>query len=222
MNKIVEISQGRLEVYSGNYTAFFKAREVHRQAREKACRQQAEFIRKTEDFIQRNLAGQKTKQAQSRRNMLNRMDRVERQRASGPPARFRFDLHRPSGEQVLKVSNLTVGYSGAAVVTGIDFTLYRGQRLGIVGPNGSGKTTLLRTVLGEMEPLKGEVLVGRDVHFAYYRQHLSELNPQFNLLEEVRLAAPSASEAYLRNHLAAFLFQGELLEWGRKEPLVSG
>ncbi len=209
VNKIVEISEGRLEVYSGNYTAFFKAREVHRQAREKAYRQQSEFIRKTEDFIQRNLAGQKTKQAQSRRNMLNRMERLERQGPSGPPARFRFDLHRPSGEQVLKVSQLTVGYSGAAVVTGIDFTLYRGQRLGIVGPNGSGKTTLLRTVLGEMEPLKGEVLVGRDVRFAYYHQHLSELNSRFNLLEEVRLAAPSASETYLRNHLAAFLFQGE-------------
>lgn len=208
-DKIIEISGGQLETYPGNYSIFFKLREKRRRDREKAYQQQTKFIKTTEEFIRRNLAGQKTKQAQSRRNMLGRLERLERQPTYNTPVKFRFGLRRVSSKNVLKVTSLSVGYPKDVVVTSINFWLYRGQRLGIVGPNGSGKTTLLRTLLGEIEPRGGEVLVGQHVQFAYYHQHLLGLNPELNVLEEIRLAAPSASKVDLRNHLAAFLFRGE-------------
>jgi len=208
-DKIIEISGGQLETYFGNYSSFFKQREKRHRNREKAYQQQTTFIKTTEEFIRKNLAGQKTKQAQSRRNMLGRLEKLERQPTYNTLSKFRFGLRRVSSMNVLTVTSLTVGYPKDVVLARINFWLYRGQRLGIVGPNGSGKTTLLRTLLGEIKPRGGDVLVGQHVQFAYYHQHLLGLNGKLNVLEEIRLAAPSTSEVELRNHLAAFLFRGK-------------
>lgn len=209
VDKIIELGGGSLEMYSGNYSTFRKERARRLQSKKKALQQQNDFIKKTEDFIRRNLAGQKTKQAKSRRNMLDRFQYLEKPFESEPSIKFKINTKRSSSDQVLRLKKLFVGYTKEAIAEDINFVLYRGQRMGIVGPNGSGKTTLLRTILGEIPPVQGKVTVGQDVDFAYYHQQMLGLNPQLNVLQELRHIIPTMPEEFLRNHLAKFSFRGE-------------
>jgi ATP-binding cassette, subfamily F, member 3 len=209
VTKILEINNGQVEEYSGNYSRYAQEREKRFQSRLKAYGVQREFIEKTEDFIRRNLAGQKTKQAQSRRRVLDKMERIELGRSNGPQAKFRFELDGQSGNIVFKLSNLEIGYGGKSIAKRINLTLLRGERIGIMGPNGSGKTTLLKTLVGLQVPLHGEVSTGPNVNIAFYDQQLSDLTPDLTVLEEMRSVSPLARDETLRGYLARFLFRGD-------------
>ena len=209
VNNIIELDRGSLEFYSGNYSTFYKTKKKRLRSKKKAFQKQNDFIKKTEEFIQRNLAGQKTKQAKSRRNMLNRLQYQEKPFKSEQFIKLKLNTKRSSSNRVLTVKSLSVGYAETVIAEDINFELYRGQRMGIVGPNGSGKTTLLKTILAEIPPVQGKVIIGKDLDSAYYHQHMLELNPQLSVLEEIREVFPTLSNGVLRNHLAKFLFQGE-------------
>jgi ATP-binding cassette, subfamily F, member 3 len=209
VSKILEISDRKVEEYPGNYSAYVVERERRRQLRQKAYEGQQELISRTEDFIRRNLAGQKTKQAKSRRKMLEKLERVEPTSGSRPPARFRFDLDSSSGDLVLKLTHVAIGYDGKVLAKGINLSVYRGRNVGIIGPNGSGKSTLLKTLLGMQKPLEGEIRIGQKVRMAYYDQQLSSLNPELTVLEEMRTISPLATNEILRGYLARFLFFGD-------------
>jgi ATP-binding cassette, subfamily F, member 3 len=209
VSKILEISDGKIEEYPGNYSTYLSERDRRWQLRQKAYEEQQELISRTEEFIRRNLAGQKTKQAKSRRKMLEKLERIEAASAGRAPARFRFDLASPSGDLVLKLTNVAIGYDGKLLANSLSFSVYRGRNVGIIGPNGSGKSTLLKTLLGMQKPLKGEIQIGQKVQMAYYDQQLSTLNPQLNVLEEMRTISPLATNETLRGYLARFLFFGD-------------
>ncbi len=209
VSKIVEISGSKIEEYPGNYSAYLVERDRRCQLRQKAYEEQQELIGRTEEFIRRNLAGQKTKQAKSRRKMLEKLERIEAASASRAPARFRFDLASPSGDLVLKLTNVAIGYDGKVLVNSLNFSVYRGRNVGIIGPNGSGKSTLLKTLLGMQQPLEGEIQIGQKVEMAYYDQQLSTLNSQLTVLEEMRTVSPLATNETLRGYLARFLFLGD-------------
>jgi ATP-binding cassette, subfamily F, member 3 len=225
--KIIEVARGKATVYGGNYSAYVKQREEQRLAQARVYEEQQELIKRTEEFIRRNLAGQKTKQAKSRRNMLERMERIEidplggtTNFALGEPGqkkkRTSATAHR-SGSTVLNVRDLAVGYDGRALASGISFILQPGERLGITGPNGAGKTTLLRTLIGHLHAVAGNIDWAANVRLGYYDQELSSLDSESTPLEILgstspagsgRAAAPK-SEGELRNFLARFLFSGD-------------
>jgi ATP-binding cassette subfamily F protein 3 len=209
VTKILEINNGQVEKYSGNYSQYAQEREKRFQLRRKAYHAQQEFIGRTEDFIRRNLAGQKTKQAQSRRRMLEKMERIELGHSHSPQAKFRFELNSQSGNLVFKLSNVEIGYRGKSIAKQINLSLLRGERLGIIGPNGSGKTTLLKTLLGLLAPLRGEVSTGQNVNLAFYDQQLSGLTPDLTVLEQMRSVSPLARDETLRENLAKLLFHGD-------------
>jgi ATP-binding cassette, subfamily F, member 3 len=206
--KIIEVEDGRANVYTGNYTAYVRQREERRLAQERAYEQQQEMIARTEDFIRRNIAGQKTKQAKSRRNMLERLERVE---SVGGERATNFGLGQVarSGDNVLAISEMAIGFGAIRLAGGLSFLLRRGERLGIIGPNGSGKTTFLKAILGELEPLAGGYTWGANVTPAYFDQQLSSLDLRATVIEEVAVTAPRATEGELRSYLAKFLFTGE-------------
>ncbi|HSE98417.1 MAG TPA: ABC-F family ATP-binding cassette domain-containing protein, partial [Blastocatellia bacterium] len=206
--KIVEIDAGRANVYTGNYSAYVRQREERRLAQLRQYEQQQEMIARTEEFIRRNIAGQKTKQAKSRRNMLERLERVEAVREDRSTD-FGLKSVARAGDNVLAVSDLAVGYGGVRVADGISFLLRRGERIGIIGPNGSGKTTFLKTILGEIDPIDGGLTWGANVHLAYFDQELSSLDHSSSVIEEIRAVAPRASDGELRSYLAKFLFAGD-------------
>jgi len=207
-SKMVEIDAGRATVYPGNYTAYVKQREERRLSQMREYEQQQEMIARTEDFIRRNIAGQKTKQAKSRRKMLEKLDRVEAVR-DNRIGDFRLQSVARAGDNVLSVSDFAIGRNAVKLAGGMSFLVRRGERLGIIGPNGSGKTTFLKTIIGDLEPLDGGLTWGANVNLEYFDQELSGLDLSSTVIEEIAAAAPKASPAELRSYLAKFLFPGD-------------
>lgn len=208
--RIIEVEAGRTASYTGNYSAFLIEREARREAQQRAFENQQQLISKTEEFIRRNLAGQKTKQAKSRRKMLEKLERVDAVRADQSSGDFRLQEVQRAGTQVLIVREASVGYPGKVLAQDITFTLRRGECLGIIGPNGSGKTTFVRTLLSKLPALEGEISWGSNVSAGYYAQQLDDLDDRNEIIMELRRVAPSTVTAgELRSFLAKFLFTGD-------------
>jgi ATP-binding cassette subfamily F protein 3 len=208
--RIIEIEHGKAVSYTGNYSDFLVEREERREIQRRAFENQQAMISKTEEFIRRNLAGQKTKQAKSRRNMLERIDRVDAVLEDKPQGNFNLKNVERAGNNVLMIENLSVGFSDKRLAENINFTLHRSEALGIIGANGTGKTTFLKTVLGKLKPLDGDVRWGTKVEIGYYAQQLDDLDDRNEIIMELRRVAPSTATAgELRNFLARFLFFGD-------------
>lgn len=208
-NRIIEIENGRAVTYSGNYSAFLVERELRREQQQREYENQQAYINKTQEFIRRNVEGQKTKQAKSRRNMLQRMARLDAVVAEKHGGSFGLKKVERAGNNVLTMEDLSVGYASKTLAENINLSLHRGEALGIIGGNGTGKTTLLRTILGEIPLLDGEIRWGTKTNFGYYAQNLEELEPRNDVINELRRVAPLADSGELRSFLARFLFLGE-------------
>jgi ATP-binding cassette subfamily F protein 3 len=208
--RIIELENGRASSYTGNYSDYLVEREERREAQQRAYDNQQQLIAKTEEFIRRNIAGQKTKQAKSRRKMLEKLERLDAVRADQSSGDFRLQEIERTGNHVLTVTDLTVGYPDKQLAKNINFILRRGECLGVIGPNGSGKTTFLRTIMKKLSPLSGEVRWGSKVQIGYYAQQLDDLDDRNEIIMELRRVAPStATSGELRSFLAKFLFTGD-------------
>jgi ATP-binding cassette, subfamily F, member 3 len=208
--RIIDLENGRASSYSGNYSAYLVEREERREAQQRAYENQRQLIEKTEEFIRRNLAGQKTKQAKSRRTMLAKLERVEAVRADRSSGDFQLQAIERTGNHVLMVNQAAIGYPGKVLARDISFILRRGECVGVIGPNGSGKTTFLKTILNKIPPLSGEVRWGTKVQIGYYAQQLDDLDDRNEIIMELRRVASSAATAgELRSFLGKFHFSGD-------------
>lgn len=202
-----------LEIYRGNYSAYLLQREERYERQLKEYDAQQEFISKEEEFIKRNMAGQNTRQAQGR---FKRLERLLEDARLAPPQqsrRIHFNLGAVdrSGEIVLRTHGLKIGYHDdkKVLIHAPDLMLLRGEIAAVMGPNGAGKTTFLKTLLGELEPLEGEVELGSSVKIGYFAQAHEGLHPDWTLIKEIQNAAPRMLEPEARNYLAKFLFTGD-------------
>jgi ATP-binding cassette subfamily F protein 3 len=208
--RIIEIENGRAISYTGNYSDYLVEREEQREIQQRAYDNQQRLIAKTEEFIRRNLAGQKTKQAKSRRTMLQRLDRVEAVRGDQASGDFRMKDIERAGTHVLTVTEAAIGFPDKMLAGDISLILRRGECLGVIGPNGSGKTTFVKTILGKIPALSGEARWGAKVQIGYYAQQLEDLDDRNEIMMELRRVAPSSATAgELRSFLAKFLFTGD-------------
>lgn len=207
--KIFEIENGKAVSYAGNYSKFLIERELRREQQQREFENQQAYINKTQEFIRKNLAGQKTKQAKSRRTMLQKMERVEAIAPDQSSGKFQIKNVERAGANVLMLEDLTIGYDENVLAENINFTLHLGECLGIIGGNGSGKTTFLKTVLGKQRELEGKINWGSKTNIGYYSQQLEDLNEHFTIIEEIRRVAPSEKTGDLRSFLALFLFFDE-------------
>jgi ATP-binding cassette subfamily F protein 3 len=212
--RMVEVDGGGLEDYPPGWANYIAERDKREKLLLKAYEQQRQETARTEEFIRRNLAGQKTNQAKSRRKMLEKMERLELHRSAWAAAShlgIRFEVgDRPSGKEVLVAEQLTAGHDAARpVCRHLDLTIYRGERVGVVGRNGCGKTTLLKTLLGKVRPLGGTVRRGHELRLAYFDQRLSDLDEERSLIEEIRSVRGDLSPDAVRTYLARFRFYGD-------------
>ena len=208
-NRIIEIAAATAHDYRGNYSDYLKQHEERLAREEKEWQLQNEWIEQQKDYIRRNIAGQKTKQAQSRRKLLARVKPLEKPRSGSAKAKFRFLPVERCGRYILTARQLSIGYDDTPLVGSIQFEVQRNERWAILGANGSGKTTLLRTLIGARSPIEGELEWNGSLDVGYYDQQLRDLNPDRTVLEEIRELDSTATDGELRSYLAQFLFSGD-------------
>ena len=220
VSRIIEMAFGRIEEYPGNYTKYLHLREERMERRMREYEAQRAHIAHTEEFIRRYKAGQRSREARGRQKLLDRLERVERPQ-DFPEMNFEFSPVVDSGQIVLSTQKLAVGYASSESQDGLqqlgevrvlvsvaDLELLRGDRVGLLGPNGAGKTTLLRTIIGELQPLSGQVNIGHNVRIGYYSQTHAGLNSNRTIIDEIRQVS-TLSEDGARGFLGRFLFSGD-------------
>jgi ATP-binding cassette subfamily F protein 3 len=209
-DRIVEVANGRLEDYPGDYATYRKLKAERDRVRAKEAEKQRQMIERTEEFIRRNIAGQKTKQAQGRRKMLARIERIEAPSEDANDVTIRFEEARISGGRVLEAKKIVPGYPETGPLTEpVSFLLRRGDRMALWGPNGCGKTTLLKNLARVLPPLSGSVAPGVGVLTGYYDQEMGDLAPNASALDVVMDLDPSMKEGEARDFLALFDFRGD-------------
>ncbi len=209
VSEIVELAHGKLNEYPGNYEKFLQLRAERMEKMAKDYERQQEYIAETQDFIRRNLAGQKTKQAKSRRKMLDKLDEVERPETDETLAKFNLDAGGRSSAVAMTIDRLSVGYPDKRVVESFSLQIRRGERYAIMGPNGSGKSTLLKTLASRLPALDGAVMFGHAVQVGYYDQTLGDLKPTGSVIDEIWNLDVTQTEEQVRSYLAQFSFFGE-------------
>jgi len=212
--EIVDLEDGKFVRYPFGYDKYVVERDARFERARAAYERQKEHVEKTEDFIRRNLAGQKTKQAQSRRKMLEKLERLERPDDEWEHAgkiALSFQTGGDLGsKETIRAPKLTVGYPGAPpILRDAAANIYRGDKVGIVGPNGSGKSTLVKTLIGELPPLGGKVEIGTGVRIGYFDQKLGTLDESLSLIDEIRSVRADLSPEAIRQYLAKFRFFGD-------------
>ena len=213
--RTLEIMSGQLTDYPGNFSTYWELRNERVELLEKAHSRQQETIAKTQDFIRRNMAGQKTKQAQSRQKQLAKVERIELPADFVDlPMGFRAingDGPERTGDWVVEATEVTKGFADSdPLFEDVTMKIERGSRVGIFGPNGVGKTTLLRTLLGELEPDAGRVRLGSNVKIGYHDQKLSSVDPKTTGVEASRPHGDNSTPGKLRGLLARFGVRGDL------------
>lgn len=219
-SRIWELNHGRLEFYRGNYSAYIEQREARRLRQQREYDTQQEEIAKTEDFIRRYGAGQRSREAKGREKRLNRIERLQAPQHDRTMA-LRLSTDLRSGDQVLICEqDATIGYCSRPeqAVNGAQerlelfhtgpFLVERGDRIALLGPNGSGKTTLVRTLLREIKPLQGRIRIGASVRIGYLPQRQDWLDPTKTVLQQV-IDASGLLVDEARHVLGRFLFPGE-------------
>lgn len=210
VNQVYEISRHQLTKFPGNYSSYLHQKAANYERDLKLYEKQQDEISKLQDFIQRNLArASTTKRAQSRRKQLEKIDRVDRPLADEKSASFSFQIERQSGNDVLRVDALSVGYHNQPVSKDITFHLSRGDSTALVGPNGVGKSTLLKTMVEKLPSIAGSIQYGSHVSIGYYDQEQAELSSNKRVLNELWDEHPLKSEKEIRTVLGNFLFSGD-------------
>ncbi|MDD3654115.1 MAG: ABC-F family ATP-binding cassette domain-containing protein [Desulfotomaculaceae bacterium] len=206
---IYELDGARLTRFNGNYTNFVRQKGELAEQQLKAYKKQQEYISRTEEFIRRNIAAKDTtRRAQSRLKALEKTKRLTRPIKERIVTVF-FDVTHPSGQEVCQANCLTIGYPGLVLAQVINFKIYRGERVVIIGPNGIGKSTLLKTIAGLLPPVEGDIQLGNLVKIGYYAQEHQGLNHEKNVLQELWDRYPLMNELDIRKTLGGFLFSGD-------------
>ncbi|MEA2030569.1 MAG: ABC-F family ATP-binding cassette domain-containing protein [candidate division Zixibacteria bacterium] len=209
VRQIWDIQFGKLHIYKGGFEHYLSERKERQRLHEHHYKHQQEEIKRIEEYIRRNMAGQKTKQAQSKLKYLSRIKRLPAPRSEGKGPNIHMQSSGRSYARVLEMQDVTLGYGSDTVVSDISFDLYRGDKVGLIGRNGSGKTTVLHSLTGDLSPVSGEIRLGNNVNVAYFDQELTDLVPNATALDTIWELEPTADSYTIRSFLARFGFFGE-------------
>ncbi|MBC1522025.1 ABC-F type ribosomal protection protein [Listeria aquatica] len=208
VNQVYEISRTKMQHYTGNYSRYLVLKQEKLEREWKEFEKQQTEIGKLEDFVARNLVrASTTKRAQSRRKKLEKIERLDRPEGAEKAAHFGFQFERASGNDVLFVEELAIGYDKEKTVSkNLTFEMKRQDSLALVGPNGVGKSTLLKTLIQELSPLSGSFHFGAGVKIGYYDQEQAKLSSNKTVLLELWDDYPELDEKVIRTTLGNFLF----------------
>lgn len=221
VTEVYEISHKKMNFYKGNYSKYLELKAEQLTNEWKAYEKQQTEINKLEDFVARNLVrASTTKRAQSRRKVLEKMERLDRPQGDEKSAHFLFDIEKVSGNVVLQVEDVAIGYDEKILSEPINLDVRRQEAIALVGANGIGKSTLLKSIIGRLPFIKGHATLGTNVQIGYYDQEQANLDGNKTVLAELWDEHPTTPEKEIRNVLGGFLFSGDDVE--KTIPLLSG
>ena len=210
VNVVYNLEFGKLKKYVGNYSKFLKQYEEDYEKQLKEFTSQQKDIKRLEEFVQKNIARASTsKMAKSRQKVLDKMELIDNPKKDDKAANIEFNIKEQSGRDVLMIENLKVGYDGKQVGNAYNFSVYKGDRIAIVGRNGIGKSTLIKTIAKKQNALGGSVHYGSKVSLGYYDQKQAEFESSKTILNELWDEYPLMKEAEVRTVLGRFLFRGD-------------
>ncbi|MBP7309809.1 MAG: ABC-F family ATP-binding cassette domain-containing protein [Candidatus Cloacimonetes bacterium] len=209
VSSIYSLRDGKLSITKGNYSSYAEADAIARKAQERQFERQQKFINETEDFIARNIAGQKTNMAKSRLKMLSRMEIVQKPKQE-KQIRLNIQSQGRSGNDVFSLEDMEFGIGEEKVLaTQVNLKAHYKDRICILGTNGCGKTTLLKAMLGERPILSGTLKIGASLEIAYYDQHQVSLDDSLTVMDTLWQLVPEATRGYVLGWLARFGFRGD-------------
>lgn len=212
VNRIFLMENSNLKSYSGNYSEFMKKRKAELEQEVKKYEEYEKEIERQEEMIKRlhNYGSKRNiRQAFSRQKMLDKIKKMDKPFSDNRKVKLRFTPKVKSGRDVLKVENLSKSFSEHTVFKNINFNIYKGERVGIIGPNGIGKSTLLKVIASKLSYYTGDMILGHYVNIGYYDQEQTNLNNENTVLDEIWDENPDLNYYDIRTMLAQFLFKGD-------------
>ncbi len=212
VNRVFEIHNKKLKTYNGNYSNFLKLSAVEKEIEKKQFENQQREIKKQEESIERLKAygrEKHLKRARSKEKMLDKVDVLDVPDGERKRARISFSPSVSSGMDVLQVKDLSMGYEDNVLFKGVDFNIYRGEKVALIGPNGIGKSTLFKILMNELTPLCGETKIGTNVFTSYFHQEQKTLDLKNTIIDEIWNENTHLTQTEIRNLLGSFLFEDE-------------
>lgn len=207
-SKIFELENKKLYKYNGNFSDFILQKEMILKGELKRYEKEQEKIKKLEEYIERNRAGRMAKQAKGRQKILDRIESPNDPIFNPNRMKLKFKAKNYSGDNVLELKNISKTFDNKKVLNNINFKLYKGEKVGIIGKNGIGKSTLLKIITNGLKTDSGEIILGSRVDLGYYDQDHQNLYPENTILQEINTSI-NYTEQYLRTVAGGFLFTAD-------------
>lgn len=212
VNRIFEIHNKKLKTYNGNYSDFIEASAIEKELELKKFEDQQKDIKKQEESIERLKAfgrEKHLKRARSKEKALAKVDVLDKPEAYRKKARIEFNPSVTSGNDVLQLRNISMGYGERILFKDLNLDIYRGEKVALIGANGIGKSTLFKIIMNEIVPLSGDIKFGTNVNVSYFHQEQKTLNLDNTIIDEIWEDNKQLTQTTLRSMLGAFLFEGE-------------
>lgn len=208
---IAEVSQSNIAIYKGNYDFYLTERELRHEIQHNAFINQQKKIKDTEKFINRFKAkASKARQVQSKIKNLDKVEKIEDVAEENAVINFKFNFNKPSGKIITDIKNISKAYDDNVILKNASGIISRGDKVVLIGANGKGKSTLMRLIDGSENHEGGHVEEGHNVIKSFYAQHqLESLNPEAEILEELKQSGSEKTELELRGILGSFLFSND-------------
>lgn len=223
VNRVFEIHNKKLKSYNGNYSDFVKLSAVEKEIEKKKFEDQQKEIKKQEESIERLKAygrEKHLKRARSKEKALSKVDVLDKPDGDRKRARIEFNPSVTSGNDVLQVRDVSMGYGERILFKDLNLDIYRGEKVALIGANGIGKSTLFKIIMNELQPLCGNIRFGTNVNVSYFHQEQKTLNLDNTIIDEIWENNTHLTQTTLRSMLGAFLFEGE--EVFKKISTLSG
>ena len=210
VNRIMEIENNRLASYNGNYDEFLEQKAIQRNIQQNHYENQQKEIARMEAFIKQQKQWNRERNiraAESRQKAIDRIERVEKPEDLPDNIRFKFEIKRTSGNEVLKVKDVSMGYDNKQLFKDVSFDVMKKERIFLLGENGIGKSTLLKIILGRIASITGKIRLGTNVDIDYYAQELEGLNLENTIFDELLYTTNGLTRTEIHSVLASFLFK---------------
>lgn len=211
-SKTLELINGHVNYYNGNYTTYLDLKEKNYEIQLKAYNLQQSELKRQEEIIERYRSFNREKSIRAAESRQKALDKIERIKAPDKEKKIKnvvFQTQIKSGNDVLHIENLSKSFGDKVLFSNLDIDIKKGEKTALIGENGRGKTTLFKIIMNDVEPNTGISTLGKNVFIGYYDQEQSNLSSEKTVIDEVWDDFPELTTTEIRNALASFLFTGD-------------